>query len=230
MAGSSYRIADRGGAGSVRNKSPGFVSFERWCGPSPQPHERMRLFIALNLPDDEKERIQGAVEPLRDANLPVRWVAPMNYHVTLKFLGDVPPEQAKRIGHTLDEVASKTEPFNLEVEGFGAFPTIRRPKVIWMGVNASPALRCLKQDVEWALTDLGFDRETKAFHPHLTLGRANANGGAGVFRGLDEMTASLSYKGDFDVETVDLMRSRLSKDGPTYSVFTASVLGAATDD
>lgn len=186
----------------------------------------MRLFIALNLPEDEKERIQQAVAPLRNANLPVNWVDPQNYHVTLKFLGDIQPDRAERIGEAMSEVAAKTEPFTLEVEGFGAFPTIRRPKVIWMGVNATPALRCLKQDVEWALTDLGFDRETKAFHPHLTLGRADADGGAGVFRGLDEMAASLSYKGSFDVETVDLMKSKLAKAGPTYTVQSASPLGS----
>lgn len=185
----------------------------------------MRLFIALNLPNAEKERIQTAVSPLRNANLPVRWVEPENYHLTLKFLGDVKSDRAKEIEEALDEVAGKTEPFSLSVGGFGAFPTIRRPKVIWMGVDATPALRCLKQDVEWALTDLGYDRETRAFHPHLTLGRAETEGGAGVFRGLDEMAASLSYEGSFDVDTVDLMRSKLSKDGPTYSVEARSELG-----
>lgn len=204
---------------------PGWMS-----SPSPQrfaqPVPSMRLFIALNLPKDEKKRIQGAVAPLREANLPVRWVDPDHYHVTLKFLGDVQPERADDIAGRLDEVASKTEPFTLEVGGFGAFPTIRRPRVIWLGVNASPALRCLKQDVEWALTDLGFERETQAFHPHLTLGRADAQGGAGVFRGLDEMAASLHYTGSFDVSVVDLMRSKLSKSGPVYTVFGASRLGS----
>lgn len=186
----------------------------------------MRLFIALNIPEDEKDRINDAVAPLRDANLPIRWVEPENYHVTLKFLGEVQPERADAIRNALDEVAGKTEPFSLGVGGFGAFPTIRRPRVIWMGVDATPALRCLKQDVEWALTECGFDRETQAFHPHLTLGRAEAEGGAGVFRGLDEMAASLSYHGDFDVGTVDLMRSKLSRSGPTYSVYGASRLGS----
>lgn len=190
----------------------------------------MRLFIALNLPDDEKERIQAAVMPLREANLPVRWVEPENYHLTLKFLGDVQPERVDRVAAAVDEVAAKTAPFELDVGGFGAFPTIRRPRVLWLGVDATPALRCLKQDVEWALTDLGFDRETRAFHPHLTLGRADTEGGAGMFRGLDEMAASLTYTGTFDVETVDLMRSKLSKEGPDYSVQNESVLGLDEDD
>ncbi len=186
----------------------------------------MRLFIALNIPEDEKERIHQAVVPLRQANLPVRWVDPENYHVTLKFLGDVRDEAVAGIRAAVNEVAAKTDPFSVDLGGFGAFPTIRRPRVIWMGVEANPALRCLKQDVEWALTDEGFDRETRAFHPHLTLGRAEEEG-AGVFRGLDEMASSLSYDGGFDVNTVDLMRSRLGKDGPSYSLLNESELGIA---
>lgn len=188
----------------------------------------MRLFIALNLPEEEKERIHQAVAPLRQANLPVRWVEPDSYHLTLKFLGKVQPESSARIGAAVDEVAAKTRPFSVDLGGFGAFPTIRKPRVIWMGIDANPALRCLKQDVEWALTDLGFERETRAFHPHLTLGRAEADG-AGVFRGLDEMAASLRYEGDFDVEQVDLMRSHLSKSGARYTVVNESLLGVATE-
>lgn len=185
----------------------------------------MRLFIALNIPEEEKERIDQAVAPLRNANLPIRWVEPENYHVTLKFLGEVQPERTESIQEALGEVAEKTDPFSLGVGGFGAFPTIRRPQVLWMGVDATPALRCLKQDVEWALTECGFDRETQAFHPHLTLGRADVEGGAGVFRGLDEMAASLSYHGEFPVATVDLMRSKLARSGPVYTVQGESRLG-----
>ncbi len=188
----------------------------------------MRLFIALNLPKKEKKRIHQAVAPLRDANLPVRWVEPEHYHVTLKFLGEVRPKTSDQVTAAIEEIAAKTEPFSVDVGGFGAFPTIRKPQVIWMGIDATPALRCLKQDVEWALTDLGFERETRAFHPHLTLGRADEDG-AGVFRGLDEMAASLAYEGSFDVATVDLMRSHLSKSGARYSVLNESPLGVAEE-
>lgn len=188
----------------------------------------MRLFIALNIPEDEKQRIHDAVAPLRQTNLPVRWVDPERFHVTLKFLGDVQSEKAKEITAALNEIAAKTDPFSVDVGGFGAFPTIRRPRVIWMGVEATPALRCLKQDVEWALTDVGFDRETRAFHPHLTLGRAQEQG-AGVFRGLDEMASSLAYDGGFHVTTVDLMRSHMGEDGSRYTVMGKSELGIADD-
>ena len=104
------------------------------------------------------------------------------------------------------------------MSGFGAFPTIRKPSVLWAGVDATPELRCLKQDLEWALSDLGFEKETRAFHPHLTLGRADQDGGAGAFRGLDGLAAGLSVESTFNVRSVDLMRTQPPKDGGRYVI------------
>lgn len=188
---------------------------------------RMRLFIALNLPAKERERIHRAARPLRDAGLPVRWLEADAFHLTLKFLGEVRKERVASVEEVIDGVAESTLPFDLEVGGFGAFPTIRRPKVLWMGVDPTPALRCLKQDLEWALAEHGFDRETRAFHPHITLGRADSDFGAGAFRGLDDLAAELDFKGRFDVRTVDLMRSHLSREGARYSIVRRSGLKVA---
>ena len=173
----------------------------------------MRLFVALNLPKKERDRIYRVSRLLRECQLPVRWVEPEHYHVTLKFLGEVPEDRMDGVQDALNHVASTNVKLDLAVEGFGAFPTIRRPQVIWVGIEPSPALRCLKQDVEWALMGCGFERETRAFHPHLTLGRADATGGAGAFRGLDDKAASLTYQGQVKVRKLDLMRSQLSKSG-----------------
>ena len=173
----------------------------------------MRLFVALNLPKKERDRIYRVSKVLRECELPVRWVEPEHYHLTLKFLGEVPEDRMDGVQDALNHVGSTTVKLDLAVEGFGAFPTIRRPQVIWVGIEPSPALRCLKQDVEWALMGCGFERETRAFHPHLTLGRADAKGGAGAFRGLDDKAASLTYQGQVKVRKLDLMRSQLSKSG-----------------
>lgn len=184
----------------------------------------MRLFIALNLPPAERERIHKAAARLREADFPVRWLDPGSYHLTLKFLGNVRPEVVAVLESVVDRVAETTPTFPLAIHGFGAFPTIRRPRVLWVGVEPVPALRCLKQDLEWALADHGFERETRAFHPHVTLGRADEAEGAGVFRGLDEMAADLSYRGKVQAATVDLMRSHLSRQGSRYSVVRESPL------
>ena len=179
----------------------------------------MRLFVALNLPKKERDRIYRASKVLRTCELPVRWVEPEHYHMTLKFLGEVTTgHRLEAVQDALNHVASTTGRLDLAVEGFGAFPTIRRPRVIWVGIEPSPALRCLKQDLEWALMNCGFERETRAFHPHLTLGRADAQDGAGAFRGLDDKAASLTYQGQVKVRKLDLMRSHLAKNGARYTL------------
>ena len=185
----------------------------------------MRLFIALNLTDGAKESVYDAARPLRDAALPVRWLDPDTYHLTLKFLGNPHPDLTPRVSAAIDEVGGKNRPFSMEIRGFGAFPTIRRPQVVWVGVESVLALRCLKQDVEWGLASLGFNRETSAFHPHITVGRARAGTGAGAFRGLDALVADLDFRHHIEVSSVELMRSRLSRAGARYSVVSSAELG-----
>jgi len=185
----------------------------------------MRLFVALNLPKKDRERIFRAARPLRDEELPVRWVEPGHFHVTLKFLGEVRRERLPQVDEAIQRVATSTAAFKTEFAGFGAFPTIRRPRVIWLGLGANPELRCLKQDLEWTLGEFGFDTETRAFHPHVTLGRASDRNGAGAFRGLDERIANLVFKGELKVHTLDLMRSHLSREGSTYTLLSSTKLG-----
>lgn len=186
----------------------------------------MRLFVAINLPAAERRRIDKAVTPLRDQGLPVHWVEPDKFHITLKFLGEVRGDDVAPVEEALAQVAAGNGPFEAQVAGFGAFPTIRRPRVLWIGVEASPSLRCVKQDLEWALAEAGFDREARAFHPHLTLGRASDSGGAGAFRGLDEVAAAMDYAGSFTVKSLDLMRSRPGAEGPRYSIVSSNRLSA----
>jgi RNA 2',3'-cyclic 3'-phosphodiesterase len=181
----------------------------------------MRLFIALNMPKKERQRVYRAARKLRDGDLPVRWVDEDAFHITLKFLGEVRPDRVSQIEEGLGKIASTTPPFTTELAGFGAFPTIRRPHVIWLGVGASPELRCLKQDIEWTLGDYGFEAETRAFHPHVTLGRADKKGGAGAFRGMDDIVAGMAFSGELKVRSVDVMRSHLSRSGARYSLVTS---------
>jgi 2'-5' RNA ligase len=187
----------------------------------------MRLFIALNLPKRERTRVHKAAGTLRDEGLPVRWIDPERLHVTLKFLGKVRSDRVPDIERVMERVADATPKFEMELGGFGAFPTIRKPRVIWLGIDASPELRCLKQDLEWGLGDCGFDPETRAFHPHITLGRADEAGGAGAFRGLDERMAEMDFRGTVSVRSIDLMESRLSREGARYTVVSKATLASS---
>ncbi|MCH1403903.1 MAG: RNA 2',3'-cyclic phosphodiesterase, partial [Candidatus Nanopelagicales bacterium] len=178
----------------------------------------MRLFVGINFPKKQRAKMHRAARALRDQELPVRWVDPDNFHITLKFLGEVRREQVDGVMSGIERAAASTQPFQTEIGGFGAFPTVRRPDVIWLGVGASPELRCLKQDLEWALGDAGFPSESRSFHPHVTLGRANDSGGPGAFRELDDTFSSIVFEDELKGRSGNLMRSHLSREGPRYSV------------
>ncbi len=178
----------------------------------------MRLFLALNLPKGEKGRIHHAARALRESELPVRWVEPSKFHITLKFLGDLSEDRIEAVEEAVGRVAAAAGPLDLSLGGFGAFPTLRRPRVIWIKVAATPALRRLREDLDGELTACGFERETRVFHPHVTLGRAAGRNGAGAFRGLDKIASGLTYEGRIAVGRLDLMRSELSRAGARYTV------------
>lgn len=184
----------------------------------------MRLFVAIPIPAPLRRRIASASELLRAQGLPVRWVDPERYHVTLRFLGEVDRDRRKRIPGALERVADQTGPFDVAFERFGAFPTARKPRVLWLGVEATPELRCLKQDVELALTKEGFDRDGRGFHPHVTLGRTRRGGRAGDFRDFSALTADEPLRTTLPVTAIELVRSRTTSEGPRYTVQSRSPL------
>lgn len=189
----------------------------------------MRLFIALNFGESDRAAIHEATRPLRKGDYPVRWLPPEKYHLTLKFLGNVRPDDVSVVEKVVRRVTGETTTFDLTLRQFGAFPTIRRPQVLWLGAVSSPALRCLKQDLEWSLASHGFDRETRSFHPHVTLGRASAEEGAGAFRDLDAVGAAMEFERTIPLATVDLMRSSPRKSGPEYSLIERAPLRAPAE-
>ncbi len=193
----------------------------------PRPTPRtidVRLFVAVNLPKKDRERISRATRKLRETELPVLWTDEDHYHVTLKFLGEVRRERLVEVTKAMQGVAESTKAFSTKFAGFGAFPSVRQPRVIWLGIAASPELRLLKQDLEWSYGESGFEAETRAFHPHVTVGRAGDRDGAGAFRGLDDLLAELKCAGDVKVTSIDLMKSQLSPEGSTYTVLASERL------
>lgn len=187
----------------------------------------MRLFVALNLKDDERKKLYKAAAPLRKSGMPVRWVDPGSMHITLKFLGEVRTQNVDAVMHAVAAVASKAVPHEVKLGGFGAFPTIRRPRIIWAGAEAKPELRSLKHDLEWELAALGFERELRAFQPHITLGRAEEESEAGNFRDLEALMGEIKYRGRIPVRQVDLMSSKLTPTGARYEILGSAPVGAA---
>lgn len=179
----------------------------------------------MNLPEAEKVGIHLAVSPLRASNLPVRWVPPENLHVTLAFLGEVDEQRIGRIGEALLRVGREHAPLTLKLGGFGAFPDLRRPRVFWVGAEGGPALQAVQRGVEEALLPLGFPRDGRAFHPHVTVGRARKHAGPGDFGGLAALSETVTYERRVGIYAVDLMRSQGGPDGVRYHVLAECPLG-----
>lgn len=184
----------------------------------------MRAFIAINLDPAVRERLYESARPLRDMSLPVRWVPAENLHLTLKFLGEVEENRRPGIESAVGEALSGYAAFDLALEGFGAFPSLRRPRVLWVGIHPAPTLEAVQAAVESAMSELGFPRETRDFHPHLTLGRVRRDTSPSRFMDLPGAVGQLSYAGTTTVRSVDLMRSRLSPAGAEYEVLYSAPL------
>jgi len=113
------------------------------------------------------------------------------------------------------------------LQELGAFPDVRRPRVIWAGLEPVPALELLQHDVEESLAAIGFEPEGRLFHPHVTLGRVRAGARRDALAALERLVASQVVAGEFGVDALALMESRLSPAGASYHVLRELPLGAA---
>jgi 2'-5' RNA ligase len=177
----------------------------------------VRLFIAVNLPPPVRQGLWQAAEPLRRASLPVRWVSPDALHLTLKFLAEVAAEREPELLAGMERAARGAKPFALHLGGFGVFPSMNRPRVIWAGCDAPAPLELLQHGVEREMEPLGFPLEGRAFQPHLTLGRAERRARPGDFAKLAPRLDALTFAADALVESLDLMESRLAAAGAHYT-------------
>ncbi len=148
----------------------------------------------------------------------MKWVAEENFHITLKFLGDTPEDKTGELIETLTAALSVFEPFRLKFHGVGVFPNIKRPKVVWIGAGSSHReIAAMAQSLENSLEHLGFEKESRPFKSHLTIGRVRSTRGvAGLIQQLERLK-------DFDggnmkLEEIHLMQSELTGSGPIYTV------------
>ena len=178
----------------------------------------MRLFVALNLPPPVREGLWTAAAPLREAGFPVKWARGGGIHVTLKFLGDVEDEREPELVAALGRAAAGARALPLVLEGFGVFPDLHRPRVIWAGIAPEPALEILQHRVEQEFAPLGFPTEARAFRPHVTLGRATRAARPRDFTGLEALLGRLEFSAPALVGAIDLMQSALQSGGAVYHV------------
>ena len=188
-----------------------------------------RVFLAVPMPPEARDAAAGVVERLRPLDWPMRWTAPESMHLTLHFLGEQPRERVELLRLALPQVIARHEAFALRTGNLGVFPTVRRPRVLWLGLHG-PAhrLEALQAELGAALRELEFPVEAEAFHPHVTLGRVRNQGTPTVpLRDLPEtMKRELADPATgvmagppvaaVPVERVELVRSFLSHEGSRY--------------
>jgi len=178
----------------------------------------LRTFVAIELSEECRSRLAAAVDRLRAAAGGVRWVAPQNMHLTLKFIGELEPRAVPEAVSALRQAARGAAPFAMRVEGISAFPPRGAPRVIHAPVREpSGALERLAGRVEQELfRAIGARRETRRFTPHITLGRARRPGLCPPAEELARLAGEPDF-GSVSVEEFVLMKSELRPEGALYT-------------
>ncbi len=189
----------------------------------------IRAFIAIDLSSDIQHRLDDVLQNYKSqlSNIPIRWVAATNIHLTLKFLGDVSLSNLNILTDMIQTEISTHHQFDISVGGSGAYPNIRQPRVIWVGVEAPPELTAIQNGIETTTTRLGYTREERAFSPHLTLGRVSRNVTSQDVKAISKVLEAMrvGFLGATCVEKVHLYRSDLQPTGAVYTqIFSSSLI------
>ncbi|MDE2222256.1 MAG: RNA 2',3'-cyclic phosphodiesterase [Candidatus Omnitrophica bacterium] len=185
----------------------------------------MRGFLAFPISGELKEEFERLLGDLKKTGADTSWVKPENIHLTLKFLGDIEPEDLKKITAVLTEQASRFSVFASYLTEIDAFPDLHHPKIIWAGLDDSiRTMETIVRVLENELAQCGFSREERPFKPHLTLGRIRSGS---HLRNLISAVKQISFRNRIEqqFETIILYQSTLTPQGPVYEALQSFALG-----
>ena len=188
----------------------------------------MRCFISIEMPVDIKREIGGIIEDVREhvgyKSKGIRWVPPQNIHLTLKFLGGARDNLIPKIEKGLSLTCMNHSQFNINIRGVDVFPSSKYPSVLWIGIDESDELKRLYLDIEESMSELGIEKESRRFSPHLTIGRIKDKND--IEPALKELYVFKdTFFGNIEVMEVLLMKSILRSTGAEHlkvSVFKLS--------
>ena len=171
----------------------------------------LRLFVAVELPESARAAIDGAVGPWRERVPEARWVPPENWHVTLKFLGGTWPRLSEWVPSQIERAAAECSPFDTRLAGLGAFPSIGRARVLWVGLeDRAGRMAEIVHALDAALA-AEFRPETRAYTPHVTVARSDP-----PVRLPQEFVSTALIPAPVRVERITLFRSHLRRPSPWY--------------
>jgi 2'-5' RNA ligase len=175
----------------------------------------MRVFVAMDIPEDVRSSLAALTAKLRPACRNARWVRIEGLHVTLKFIGEVPSEKVDAIKTALAALPL-CDPIPLNFRGLGFFPNDRRPRVLWTGIEAGTDLAALAAAVEAALDPLGIPHDERTFAPHLTLARFEAPRVLNAMQEAVKKSSGIKF-GSATVKEFHLYQSVLKPGGAEYT-------------
>ena len=188
----------------------------------------IRTFIAVDLPPSVLEALGQVSSQLQEKlpDTPVRWVNSQKMHLTLKFLGDISKENIGMVEKILHSEASKRQAMEIGIGGIGAFPKMRHPRVIWIGIEAPTELFDLRRGIEDGVARMGYNYDKYDFSPHLTLGRISRKASARDVRTVGNVLHEfqVGFIGVARIGAVHLYRSDLHPDGAKYTCLYSAAL------
>jgi len=177
----------------------------------------MRAFIAIELSPEIRDSLAQTQSHLKYSGADVKWVNKENVHLTLKFLGEITEESSEKIKSILDEIANSVKPFEISIKDIGAFPKIEFPKVIWAGLDRGAAeASVIAGKIDDALSKVGFQKESRPFTAHLTIGRVRSLKNK---EALKEKIDSYCIPDDSNqlIRSITLFQSTLTPKGSIYT-------------
>jgi 2'-5' RNA ligase len=186
----------------------------------------MRLFGALEIPAAVRDNLATLIKELRNLDPKSRWVRPENLHVTLKFIGEAPPDKLNAIRSALGGVRAEHS-IGMDFRGLGFFPNEKHPRVLWASAEASTHLKSLAADIDHALEILGVPREQRPFTPHLTVARFPSPRIPEKLRNAIQQNIAREF-GSLRTSEFHLIESKLKPSGAEYTRL-ASISFAETE-
>ncbi len=185
----------------------------------------MRAFIAIEIPAQVRSHLSSCAAELKALPVEASWTRPAGIHLTLRFLGEIRPEQKETVAKAMRQAAAGITPFRLELQGLGAFPNLNRPRVLWAGLGGeTEAAARLQRNLESSLEEAGFPREERPWKPHLTLARIQHL--ADPRRFAAGVAACHLPPAAFEVSRIVLFQSELHPTGARYTELAAAALSA----
>ncbi len=189
----------------------------------------IRCFIAIKLPEGIRRSIADLIAELRKAGTDVSWVPTEKIHLTLKFLGNTDDSLIPKLKERISKKLSHYNAFYIKIGGVGCFPSEKRPRVLWVGIENSDLLKSIQKDIDTEVAEFGFALDNRLFSPHLTIGRLRSQKGISemIRRFAEFRTADF---GAVEVKSIHFMKSELKPAGAEYTSIAEIPIGTGRNN